>query len=213
MNSRRDNSNIMEDIVDLKSTINLNWKVFADYIMNNNNESNDEEVKTLLDSCKKLIDENITCASDIRKLKEKIISQSNIIDTLPEKLNNEYNEEKKRYAKLQNVIASKKNTYSKLTQELERMRSKAIFKSAKREILITEPNRINVEMNHEIQTTQNILRKITELNKRDKERIEDLNQELSELQNKMKKLQSRYYNHHSKTLSEELPKRNKLNTD
>ena len=111
---------------------------------------------------------------------------------------------------MQNVIASKKNTYSKLTQELEKIRSKAIFKSAKREILITEPNKINVEMNHEIQTTQNILKKITEMNR---ERIESLNMELCELQNKMKALQSRYYNNRSKSMSEDFPTHKKLNTN
>ena len=214
MNSSRDNtSNLLEDIIDLKSTINLNWKVFADYISSHSNKDESKEIKKLLDSCKKLIDDNITCASDIRKIKEKIISQSNILDGLPEKINSEYNDEKKRYIKLQNVIASKKNTYSKLTQELEKIRSKAIFKSAKREILITEPNKINVEMNHEIQTTQNILKKITEMNKKDRERIESLNMELCELQNKMKALQSRYYNNRSKSMSEDFPTHKKLNTN
>lgn len=214
MNSCRDNtSNLLEDIIDLKSTINLNWKVFADYISGHSNKDESKEIKKLLDSCKKLIDDNITCASDIRKIKENIISQSNILDSLPGKINSEYNDEKKRYAKLQNVIASKKNTYSKLTQELEKMRSKAIFKSAKREVLITEPNKINVEMNHEIQTTQNILKKITEMNKKDKERIESLNNELCELQNKMKALQSRYYNNRSKSMSEDSPTHKKINTN
>jgi NACalpha-BTF3-like transcription factor len=190
-------SNIQEDIVDLKSTIFLNWKIFSEYITNflekedNNDKAKTEEIKNLLSNCKSLLNENISSAQEIRKLRENISIQSNVLDTLPEKLNNEYNMEKNKYVNLQNVIAQKKTTYEKLSMDLEKLRNRAIFKKAKREIFVTEPNRINVEMNHEIKTTQNILKKLIDMNRRDREAIYYLNLELEELQGKMKNIHNK----------------------
>lgn len=210
---RNDNTNLYEDILDLKSTIKLNWKSFSEYILSNvkneeNKQTNSEKekskkIKELLNSCKRLIDSNISTAQDIRKLKEKISFQNNIIDTLPEKINSEYEEEKKRYLKLQGVIATKKSQLSKLNHELERIRSKAIFKTAKNEIIIAEPNKVNVEMNHEIQTTKSVINKIMEMNKADKEKIAELTNELNELQNAMRVIQNKFYKTTTGTLNSE----------
>ena len=112
--------------------------------------------------------------------------QSNQIEILPERLINEYNEEKKENIQLQNTITSKKNIYFKLSQELEKLRNKSIFKQPKREVLIVEPNKLNVEMNNEIQVTMKIISKLNEMNKKDKETIEKLHAELIILQNKMR---------------------------
>ena len=123
--------------------------------------------------------------------------QSNQIEILPERLINEYNEEKKENIQLQNTITSKKNIYFKLSQELEKLRNKSIFKQPKREVLIVEPNKINVEMNNEIQVTMKIISKLNEMNKKDKETIEKLHAELIILQNKMRSLQIKYYSNRS----------------
>ena len=187
-------------ISNLKSAINLNWKVFSDYILSSSSslsESSSSQINSLVSSCKKLIDENIQTSKSIRKMKDKMTLQSNQIEILPERLINEYNEEKKENIQLQNTITSKKNIYFKLSQELEKLRNKSIFKQPKREVLIVEPNKINVEMNNEIQVTMKIISKLNEMNKKDKETIEKLHAELIILQNKMRSLQIKYYSNRS----------------
>lgn len=189
-------ANSLNEINNIKSTINLNWNVFSEYIISNqcSSPSSSNQINSLLSSCKKLIDENIQTAKSIRKIKDKITVKCNQVDILPERLINEYNEEKKKNIQLQNVISSKKSIYTKLTQELERLRNKSIFKQPKKEILIVEPNKINVEMNNEIQETISLIEKLKEMNKKDKETIEKLNAELIIVQSKMRSLQIRYYN-------------------
>jgi hypothetical protein len=187
-------------ISNLKSAINLNWKVFSDYILSSSSslsESSSSQINSLVSSCKKLIDENIQTSKSIRKMKDKMTLQSNQIEILPERLINEYNEEKKENIQLQNTITSKKNIYFKLSQELEKLRNKSIFKQPKREVLIVEPNKLNVEMNNEIQVTMKIISKLNEMNKKDKETIEKLHAELIILQNKMRSLQIKYYSNRS----------------
>jgi hypothetical protein len=98
-------------ISNLKSAINLNWKVFSDYILSSSSslsESSSSQINSLVSSCKKLIDENIQTSKCIRKMKDKMALQSNQIEILPERLINEYNEEKKENIQLQNTITSKK---------------------------------------------------------------------------------------------------------
>ena len=104
-------------ISNLKSAINLNWKVFSDYILSSSSslsESSSSQINSLVSSCKKLIDENIQTSKSIRKMKDKMTLQSNQIEIIPERLINEYNEEKKENIQLQNIITSKKNIYFKL---------------------------------------------------------------------------------------------------
>ena len=193
-------------ISNLKSAINLNWKVFSDYILSSNSslsESSSSQINSLVLSCKKLIDENIQTSKSIRKMKDKMTLQTNQIEILPERLINEYNDEKKENIQLQNTITSKKSIYFKLSQELEKLRNKSIFKQPKREVLIVEPNKINVEMNNEIQVTMKIISKLNEMNKKDKETIEKLHAELVILQNKMRSLQIKYYSNRSLCIENE----------
>ena len=193
-------------ISNLKSAINLNWKVFSDYILSSNSslsESSSSQINSLVLSCKKLIDENIQTSKSIRKMKDKMTVQTNQIEILPERLINEYNDEKKENIQLQNTITSKKSIYFKLSQELEKLRNKSIFKQPKREVLIVEPNKINVEMNNEIQVTMKIISKLNEMNKKDKETIEKLHAELVILQNKMRSLQIKYYSNRSLCIENE----------
>ena len=72
---------LMNEIVDLKNAVNINWKILNEYILSNldkEKNSNDnpkdekdrQEIEELLNSCKSLIDSNINIDEKIQKLKE-----------------------------------------------------------------------------------------------------------------------------------------------
>ena len=82
--SRIDNSSkeekLMNEIVDLKNAVNINWKILNEYIISNldkddgnkneEDEKDKKEIEELLNSCKSLIDSNINVDEKIQKLKE-----------------------------------------------------------------------------------------------------------------------------------------------
>ena len=72
---------LMNEIVDLKNAVNINWKILNEYIIstldndknskeNPENEKDRKEIEELLNSCKSLIDSNINIDEKIQKLKE-----------------------------------------------------------------------------------------------------------------------------------------------
>ena len=84
--SKQDNTKkeekLMNEIVDLKNAVNINWKILNEYILSNLDNAKDskenpedekdrQEIEELLNSCKSLIDSNINIDEKIQKLKSK----------------------------------------------------------------------------------------------------------------------------------------------
>ena len=70
-NSNKENSikenKLINEIIDLKDAVKINWKILNEYIISNLNNSEDEkdkedkkEIEDLLKTCKSLIDSNIS---------------------------------------------------------------------------------------------------------------------------------------------------------
>ena len=82
--SKQDNSlkeeKLMNEIIDLKKAININWKILNEYILSNLDKNEDnknkedekdkKEIEDLLKECKSLIDSNINVDEKIQQLKE-----------------------------------------------------------------------------------------------------------------------------------------------
>ena len=82
INQKQDNTlkeeKLMNEIVDLKNAVNINWKILNEYIISNLDKDEDnkeedkdkKEIEDLLNECKSLIESNINVDEKIQKIKK-----------------------------------------------------------------------------------------------------------------------------------------------
>jgi len=87
--------------------------------------------------------------------------------------------------KMKNELIQKDNTIKKLKAELEKARKNALFKTARTEILVTEPTKTNVEINHELLNTKAILSKVSNMHALEKKKAARLDKEVKALQDEV----------------------------
>ena len=85
-------------------------------------------------------------------------------------------------------LVQKDNTIKKLKNDLEKARKNALFKTARMEILVTEPTKTNVEINHELLNTKTILTKVSAMHAAEKKKANKLDKEVKTLQDEVAKL-------------------------
>ena len=94
------------NLIDLQSTISLNWKTFSDFIHNQIKNSSDNESKKkineLLNQCKSLIDGHINIHNEISDLRDNLTKDKLYEKNYNKNLLKEYDGLKKIYANLQN---------------------------------------------------------------------------------------------------------------
>ena len=185
---------LMNEIVDLKNAVNINWKILNEYILSNIENSKDsngnpedekdrKEIEDLLNSCKSLIDSNINIDEKIQKLKEENQEITEISQKFQYQAQKEYEEEKNKYVKLQMELTKKKSKLNDIENILNKTRSKSIYKEAKNEIYVIEPTRKHLEMHQEILSTTEAIKQLEALGKEDNIKLIQLKNELEELQN------------------------------
>jgi len=186
---------LLNDIVDLKNAININWKILNEYILSNldNNEDSKEdkkEIEELLNSCKSLIESNINVDEKIQKLKEENQEITEISQQFQYQAQKEYEEEKNKYAKLQMELTKKKAKLNDIENILQRTRAKSLFKEARNEIYVIEPTRKHLEMHQEILSTTEAIKQLENLGKEDNIKLMQLKNELEELQNEFNNIKT-----------------------
>ena len=185
---------LMNEIVDLKNAVNINWKILNEYILSNldkEKNSNDnpedekdrQEIEELLNSCKSLIDSNINIDEKIQKLKEENQEITEISQKFQYQAQKEYEEEKNKYIKLQMELTKKKSKLNDIENILNKTRAKSLYKEAKNEIYVIEPTRKHLEMHQEILSTTEAIKQLETLGKEDNIKLIQLKNELEELQN------------------------------
>ena len=97
---------LMNEIVDLKNAVNINWKILNEYIKSNleqndgnkneEDEKDKKEIEELLNSCKSLIESNINVDEKIQKLKEENQEITEISQQFQYQAQKEYEDEKKK---------------------------------------------------------------------------------------------------------------------
>jgi chromosome segregation ATPase len=92
--------------------------------------------------------------------------------------------------KMKNELIQKDNTIKKLKAELEKARKNALFKTARTEILVTEPTKTNVEINHELLNTKAILAKVSNMHEVEKKKAAKLDKEVKNLQKEVMNLRN-----------------------
>ena len=203
-NSRIDNSSkeekLMNEIVDLKNAVNINWKILNEYIISNldkdegnkneEDEKDKKEIEELLNSCKSLIESNINVEEKIQKLKEENQEISEISQQFQYQAQKEYEDEKNKYVKLQMELTKKKAKLNDIENILQKTRAKSLFKEARNEIYVIEPTRKHLEMHQEILSTTEAIKQLENLGKEDNIKLMQLKNELEELQNEFNNIKS-----------------------
>ena len=203
-NSRIDNSSkeekLMNEIVDLKNAVNINWKILNEYIISNldkdegnkneEDEKDKKEIEELLNSCKSLIESNINEDEKIQKLKEENQEISEISQQFQYQAQKEYEDEKNKYVKLQMELTKKKAKLNDIENILQKTRAKSLFKEARNEIYVIEPTRKHLEMHQEILSTTEAIKQLENLGKEDNIKLMQLKNELEELQNEFNNIKS-----------------------
>ena len=202
--SRIDNSSkeekLMNEIVDLKNAVNINWKILNEYIISNldkddgnkneDDEKDKKEIEELLNSCKSLIESNINVDEKIQKLKEENQEISEISQQFQYQAQKEYEDEKNKYVKLQMELTKKKAKLNDIENILQKTRAKSLFKEARNEIYVIEPTRKHLEMHQEILSTTEAIKQLENLGKQDNIKLMQLKNELEELQNEFNNIKS-----------------------
>ena len=85
--------------------------------------------------------------------------------------------------KLQAELTKKKSKLNDIENNLNKTRSKSLFKEAKNEIYVIEPTRKHLEMHQEILSTTEAIKQLETLGKEDNIKLIQLKNELEELQN------------------------------
>ena len=111
-----------------------------------------------------------------------------LIEDTPTQIREEINNINIQNNKMKNELVQKDNTIKKLKNDLEKARKNALFKTARTEILVTEPTKTNVEINHELLNTKTILQKVTSMHATEKKRANKLDKEVKSLQEEVAKL-------------------------
>ena len=96
---------LMNEIVDLKNAVNINWKILNEYIISNLDKDEDnkeedkdkKEIEDLLNECKSLIESNINVDEKIQKLKEENQEITEISQQFQYQAQKEYEDEKNKY--------------------------------------------------------------------------------------------------------------------
>ena len=86
-----------------------------------------------------------------------------LIEDTPTQIRKEINNINIQNNKMKKELVQKDNTIKKLKNDLEKARKNALFKTARKEMLVTGPTKINVEINHELLNTKAILAKVTSM--------------------------------------------------
>ena len=191
---------LMNEIVDLKNAVNINWKILNEYIISNLNNSENKnnkedekdkkEIEELLNECKSLIESNINVDEKIQKLKEENLEITEISQQFQYQAQKEYEDEKNKYIKLQMELTKKKAKLNDIENILMKTRAKSLFKEARNEIYVIEPTRKHLEMHQEILSTTEAIKQLENLGKEDNIKLMQLKNELEELQNEFNNIKS-----------------------
>ena len=163
-----ENEQLTRQLEDLKTTLTLNQNLLYDFIKSSVGE--DEKINNLINESKSLWKENESLIKQKNELEMKTAKLQELIEDTPTQIREEINNINIQNNKMKNELVQKDNTIKKLKNDLEKARKNALFKTARTEILVTEPTKTNVEINHELLNTKTILQKVTSMHATEKKR-------------------------------------------
>jgi len=181
-----ENEQLTRQLEDLKTTLTLNQNLLYDFIKSTVGE--DEKINELINESKSLWKENEALIKQKNDLEMKTAKLQELIEDTPTQIREEINNINIENNKMKNELVQKDNTIKKLKNDLEKARKNALFKTARTEVLVTEPTKTNVEINHELLNTKTILTKVTAMHAAEKKKAIKLDKEVKSLQEEVSRL-------------------------
>ena len=181
-----ENEQLTRQLEDLKTTLTLNQNLLYDFIKSSVGE--DESINALINESKQLWAENESLIKQKNDLEMKTAKLQELIEDTPTQIREEINLINAQNNKMKIELVQKDNTIKKLKNDLEKARKNALFKTARTEILVTEPTKTNVEINHELLNTKTILTRVSAMHAAEKKRANKLDKEVKTLQDEVAKL-------------------------
>ena len=178
-----ENEMLTSQLQDLKTTLSLNQNLLYDFITKSIGEDN--EITNLINESKNLWQENEQLIKEKNDLEMKASKLQELIEDTPTEIREEIKLINISNNKMKNELIQKDNTIKKLKAELEKARKNALFKTARTEILVTEPTKTNVEINHELLNTKAILSKVSNMHALEKKKAARLDKEVKALQDEV----------------------------
>ena len=178
-----ENEMLTSQLQDLKTTLSLNQNLLYDFITKSIGEDN--EIINLINESKNLWQENEQLIKEKNDLEMKASKLQELIEDTPTEIREEIKLINISNNKMKNELIQKDNTIKKLKLELEKARKNALFKTARTEILVTEPTKTNVEINHELLNTKAILSKVSNMHALEKKKAARLDKEVKALQDEV----------------------------
>lgn len=175
-----ENETLSSQLEDLKTTLALNQNLLYDFI--SSTIGKDEEVSKLIAESKTLWKENEQLIKQKNELEMKTSKLQELIEDTPTEIREELKQINESNEKMKMLLVQKEQTIKKLKNDLEKARKNALFKTARTEVLVTEPTKINVEINHELLNTKAILLKVTSMHAQEKKKADKLDKEVKTLQ-------------------------------
>ena len=154
-----ENEELEEKIKDLKISLNLNQEILYDFIIKSSDSS--DEIKNLVNNTKKLWEENQSLIEKKNFVEIKISRLQELAEDTPTQIREELKNLKLKNSLVHEEIIEKDNLIQKHQKELEKIRNNSLFKNARKEVYITEPSKLNVEIVQELIDLRSILVKLT----------------------------------------------------
>ncbi len=192
-----ENMKLEIQINDLKTTLNLNQELLyhsLTNISNANNKEDSDKIKSMVEKCKDLWEKNESLIETKNQVEMKIDKLKKAIDEAPSLIRDEINNISVLNNKKKTDLLLKENIIKKLKTDLEKTRKNAFFKTARTEVLVTEPTKISLEINQDLLIAKSILSKVSNMHSKEKKRSNKLEREAKNLREEMNKLKKKAIN-------------------
>ena len=189
-----DNSKLEKKIKDMETTLNLNQNILYNYILNSPSINKTlEEKQNLINTTKKLWEENLTLLKKKSTVNMKLSFLQEISEDTPNKIREEIRYYKTNNDKIKEIINKQKEEIIKKQKKLIDIRKNNFHTEAKTENYVTAPNKKNVEWNQEVITINLMLKKILEIHQNKEKEATSLKEEIDSLINQVNNLKENAY--------------------
>jgi DNA repair exonuclease SbcCD ATPase subunit len=148
----------------------------------------------MVEKCKDLWNKNESLIETKNQVEINIDKLKKAIDEAPSLIRDEINNISVLNNKKKTELMLKENVIKKLKADLEKTRKNAFFKTARTEVLVTEPTKTSLEINQDLLIAKTILSKVSNMHSKEKKRSNKLEREAKNLREEMNKLKKKAIN-------------------
>ena len=183
-----ENNQLLSQIEDLKTTLNINQNLLYHYISAKLGEN--ENIKNIINKSKNLWKQNEILINNKNNIEMKTDKLQKYMEQVPSQIREEVNNISVQINKKKNELIQKDNAIKKLKIDLEKTRKVAFFKTARAEVLVTGPTKLNLEKSQELLNTKTILSKVSNKHSKEKKKSDKLEKEVKNLRDEMIQLKN-----------------------